>query len=293
MIDKSVFTLINPQSGNLAFKVVEFTDNSGFDHLQRNNYFTLIWLKEGYGKVRADVAEHCFGPGMLFAFSPYQPYMFMPDSDVEGVAIHFHSDFFCIHKHHKEVSCNGVLFHNIYKPPYITVDVVWANTFAMLIEQMRTEMQVPALAQHELLVSYLKIFLITASRLKLQQHPEEEGELADNPQPFILQKLKDCIETHFKTKHSPSNYANMLNITPKALAKITKAHFSKTLTNLIADRIIMEAKRELYLSSKPVKEIAYELGYDDEGYFSRFFKNNTNISPQMFRDTVGYNRESA
>jgi AraC family transcriptional activator of pobA len=290
MTDQSALTLVNPQNGNLAFKVFSFTDNSYFDHLQRNNYFTLIWLKAGRGKVKADFSEHLFEANTLFAFSPYQPYMFLPDGEIEGVAINFHSDFFCIHKHHQEVACNGVLFHNIYKPPYLHIDDSTAHSFNMLIDQIRTEMQISGLAQHELLVSYLKIFLITASRLKKQQQPEAEKAIENNPEPYILQKLKDNIELHFKTKHTPSSYADLLNITPKALAKLAKNHFNKTLTNLIAERIIMEAKRELYLSNKAVKEIAYELGYDDESYFSRFFKTNTSISPQMFRDTVGFNK---
>jgi len=81
-----------------------------------------------------------------------------------------------------------------------------------------------------------------------------------------------------------------LNISANALAKITKKHFNKTLTDLISERIIIEAKRELYLTNKAVKEIAYELGYADEYYFSRFFKNNADISPQAYRDTVGIAR---
>jgi AraC family transcriptional activator of pobA len=293
MTDQSALTLVHPQNGNLAFKVFSFTDNSYFDHVQRNNYFTLIWLKVGEGKLKSDFTEHIFLPDSLFAFSPYQPYMILPEGNLQGIAINFHSDFFCIHKHHQEVACNGVLFNNIYKPPYLHVDSATAQTFNMLIDQIRAEMQIPGLAQHELLVSYLKIFLITASRQKMLQQPEEEKVMAANPEPYILQKLKDSIERHFKTKHSPSNYADLLNITPKALAKIAKNHFNKTLTDLIAERIIIEAKRELYLSNKAVKEIAYELGYDDESYFSRFFKANTSISPQTFRDTVGFNKAFA
>lgn len=51
---------------------------------------------------------------------------------------------------------------------------------------------------------------------------------------------------------------------------------------------MIEAKRELYLTNKTIKEIAYELGYEDENYFSRFFKVNADVSPQLYRDTVGY-----
>lgn len=288
MMNPSSFTLVNPQNGNLAFKLISFEDNSHFDHIQRNNYFSLIWVQEGNGIVKADFAEYDFEQNTLFAFSPYQPYMLTAKESTKGIAIYFHSDFFCIFKHHKEISCNGVLYNNIYNPPFVKVDTQSAVTFQMLSEQIKTEMQNADLAQYELLVSYLKIFLITAARLKTQQQPAAAEILKDQKEPFILQKLKDAIEANFKTKHSPVDYADLLYITPKALAKITKTHFNKTLSSLINERIIIEAKRELYLTDKAVKEIAYELGYEDEYYFSRFFKVNTDVSPQMYRETVGY-----
>ena len=90
--------------------------------------------------------------------------------------------------------------------------------------------------------------------------------------------------------HTAGDYARTLNISRKALARMTKGYFNRTLTELIAERIIMEAKRELYMTRKPVKEIAYELGYDDVHYFSRFFKTNAKISPQIYRETVGFSR---
>lgn len=290
MTEQQSFTLVNPQTGNLAFKLFAFSDNSYFDHVQRNNYYSLIWIKQGSGSVRADFNDYAFIVNTLFAFAPYQPFMFTPQGGISGVALHFHPDFFCIHKHQKEVACNGVLFNNIYNPPFLHLDEPTSATLEMLLTQIRVEMQNPALAQYELLVSYLKILLITASRLKTQQQPEAEKVLEGAKEPFILQKLKDYIELHFKTRHAAGEYADLLNISPKALAKITKAHFNKTLTDLISERIIIEAKRELYLTNKPVKEIAYELGYNDESYFSRFFKTNADVSPQMYRDTVGFNR---
>ncbi|HEU4790706.1 MAG TPA: helix-turn-helix domain-containing protein [Flavobacterium sp.] len=288
MIDQSTFTLVNPQNGNLAFKLFSFESISCFDHIQRLNYYSLIWIKKGEGKVKVDFSEYDFTKDQLLAFAPYQPFMLSSADDIEGKVIHFHPDFFCIMKHHDEVACNGVLFNNIYEPPYVIIDEGAKATFNMVLEQMKIEMQNPAMAQYELLISYLKIFLITASRLKKEQQPKEFVPIKENTAPFILQNLKNFIEQNFKTKHSASDYADLLNISPKALAKITKNHFNKTLTNLIAERIIIEAKRELYLTNKPVKEIAYELGYDDEHYFSRFFKTNAEVSPQMYRDTVGF-----
>jgi AraC family transcriptional regulator, transcriptional activator of pobA len=288
MLNQSTFTLVNPQNGNLAFKLFSFEDNGFFDHVQRNSYFSLIWVTQGNGKLKADFTEYDFEANSLFAFSPYQPYMIAAEVPIKGVAIYFHSEFFCIYKHQKEVACNGVLYNNVYQPPFVRVDENSAATLRMLCDQIKTEMQNPALAQHELLVAYLKIFLITASRLKTEQQPAAGVDVSDNKEPFILQKLKDAIEENFKTKHSPVHYAGLLYISPKALAKLTKSHFNKTVSSLINERIIIEAKRELYLTNKTVKEIAYELGYEDEYYFSRFFKINADVSPQGYRDAVGF-----
>ncbi len=292
MNSNSTFTLINNANGNLAFKLYGFEDNSHFDHIQRNNYYSLVWVQKGAGKLRADFSEYDFEENTLFAFAPYQPFMFLTEA-IEGVVINFHPDFFCIHKHHAEVACNGVLFNNIYQPPYVQVTEAARPTLHMVVEQVKAEMQQAALAQYELLISYLKIFLITAARLKTEQLASATANTEIQKEPVLLQNLKDSIEQNFKTKHAAGEYAEALNISPKALAKATKAYFNKTLTDLISERIVIEAKRELYLTNKTVKEIAWELGYEDEYYFSRFFKTNADVSPQMYRDTVGFGRAMA
>ena len=286
-------TLVDPKNGNLAFKIFSYNDDSHFDHVQRNNYYTVVINLSGGGKLKSDFSTYDFSGQVLMCFSPYQPFMINADDDLSGVILNFHPDFFCIHLHQKEVACNGVLFNNIYQPPFITLAEKDIASFLNIIEQMQIEMQNAALAQYELLISYLKIFLINGSRLRVEQSPMASAEISGLKEPFVLQSLKNALEENFKTKHSPAEYADLLNISPKALAKITKNHFNKTLTNMIAERIVIEAKRELYLTSKPVKSIAYELGFNDEFYFSRFFKNNADVSPQLYRETVGFAKAEA
>jgi len=283
-------TMVDPKNGNLAFKIFSFSDDNCFDHIQRNNYYTMVMVLTGKGSIKADFSTYAFDGPSLMSFAPYQPFMISAGDVLKGIVINFHPDFFCIHQHHKEVACHGVLFNNIYQPPFITLQLKDVDALTLLIEQMRAEMQNAALAQYELLISYLKIFLINASRLRVDQTPELQRKSETTKEPFVLQSLKDAIENNFKIKHSPGEYADMLNISAKALAKITRSHFNKTLTNMIAERIVIEAKRELYLTSKPVKAIAYELGFNDEFYFSRFFKNNADVSPQLYRETVGFAR---
>ena len=287
-MDKNKHTLINQHSNELAFKMYRFDDLHHFDHIQRLSYYSLIWVQEGAGKVIMDFNSYPYSDNYLFSFTPYQPFMFDAQTPTKGIIIHFHNDFFCIHKHHQEVSCNGVLFNNIYEPPFVVIDPTSVQTMNLLIDGMEKDIERNQLAMHESVLSYLKLFLINCSRLKNDQNPQLTSTSKETT--AITQKLKDLIETDYRTKHSPKQYAEALNITPKALAKISKQHFNKTLTTLISERIIIEAKRELYLTDKPIKEIAAELGYDDEFYFSRFFKKNTNITPSFFRKTVGFHK---
>lgn len=289
MMPMYTYTLIDPKTGNLAFKVVTLDQHPPFDAVQRLNYYTVILITEGNGRLKADFAHHDFSGNSLLCFSPFQPFM-LDVAECKGFVLNFHPDFFCILKHHRQVACEGVLFNNIYQPPLHLLADHDAGKLATIIADMREELQQEALAQQDLLTSLLKIFLINASRSKAAQ---TEGTVLQNSAaegPFVLQKLKDAIEAHYRREHAASAYADMLNIAPKSLAKITKSYFNKTMTEMIADRIIIEAKRELYLTSKPVKTIAYELGFNDEYHFSRFFKNKATVSPQLYRNQVGFAR---
>lgn len=285
---KNSYTLTTPQTGNLAFKIQPI-DETQFDHIQRLNYYSLIWVLQGTSKLKADFSDYDFSDDCLLSFSPYQPFMLIPEGELKGVAIHFHSDFYCVHKHQEEVSCNGVLFNNVYEKPSVKLSEGLKETLDQAIGNMQAEMQNPATAQYDLLLSHLKIVLIMLTREKKAQFQLKNTEEKETPQ--VLKSLKQNIEKHYRQKHSASDYADLLAITPKALAKLTKQHFNKTITDLISERIMVEAKRELFLTNKPVKEIAYELGYNDEYYFSRFFKKNADVSPQLYRETAGQNND--
>lgn len=290
MISQSVYTLVNQQNGNLSFKVFEFDNSSYFDHIQRNNFFTIIIITSGRGSAKVDLSEYTFEENTMFAFYPYQPFMLAAEGALVGFCIQFHHDFFCIYRHHKEIAANGILFNNVYQQPFIWLDQNNKNALMNIVREIVNELKMEALRKDEVLVSYLKIFLVLATRIKLEQQSVDDIKEIGTKPLTIVQNLRNSIEENFRIKHSASDYAEMLHVTPIALGRVSKNHFNMTLSELITERIIVEAKRELYLTDKTVKEIAYELGYEDEYYFSRVFKGKTDISPQFYRETIGFNR---
>jgi AraC-like DNA-binding protein len=272
--------LYDPRNGDLALKVEAFSD--ALTAPQRTNYFTVFWVQEGNGTFWADLGHHPFTAGSLLFLVPYQCFRFQPDGPLRGLCIQFHANFLCIETYHDEVGCNGVLFNDVYGPPVVSLGPAQERELGTLVDSLCQEMSERGLAHPEVLLAYLKILLIKATRLKLEQ---QAGPV--NPAvrlPAVLDELRQLVEKHFRQQHSPAWYAERLFLTPRALAKIVKTHLRKTLTELIRERILRQAKWDLLHTLKPVKQIAAELGFEDELYFSRLFKQATGCAPTFFRE---------
>lgn len=285
MKTESAMVLNNPADGELSFRVIHFDDDKHFNRMQRLPWFSIILVSEGDGELKADFADYQISSGSILFFSPFQPFM-IDGTTLKGVMINFHPDFFCIFRHRNEVACDGILFNTPNDPPFFKIPENEISSIYSIIEHITGEMSAAGLAQHDLLIAYLKILLIRAIRIKSLKCTTSLPLDQDPTEAALLRQLNRMIEAHFKTKHSVGEYAELLNIPTKTLGRIVKNHFQRTLTEIIAERIVMEAKRELNFTSKTLKEIAYDLGFNDEYHFSRYFKNKIKVSPQSFRNSL-------
>jgi AraC-like DNA-binding protein len=273
----------DPRRGDASFKLAHLDATTELTRPQRSNYFTVLWVREGKGRFHADIAEYPYaGPQLLF-FNPYQTFFLQQESPVAGVSLQFHANFFCIETHHEAVGCNGVLFNDVYGQPFVRVDAHLIPEVEHLLDQMDSESRTSGVAHAEALISYLKVFLIKATRLKLAQQ-QLEARSSSLARPPVVERLLQMIEEQYRTRHSPAEYADELHISAKSLGKLVKTHLGKTLTELIRERLLKHAKWQLLHTRRPVKEIAWEVGFADEFYFSRIFKRATGCSPTSFRE---------
>ena len=146
-----------------------------------------------------------------------------------------------------------------------------------MAEKMVKEYSNFFLLRSEILKGYLKIFLIYLTRqFERSSQTETQSKNID-----LVKKFLALIEEDFITKRMVTDYADKLIVTPNYLNEVVKKTTGFPASHHIQQRIVLEAKRQAAYSSLTMKEIAYQLGFDDTAHFSKFFKN---VSGESFTD---------
>lgn len=102
----------------------------------------------------------------------------------------------------------------------------------------------------------------------------------------VCRKFKFLVEDHFLQHHDVGFYAAKLNKSPKTLSNVFSLLLGKSPISIIHDRIMLHAKRQICYTGLSIKEIAYQMGFEDIQTFSRFFKNKEGISPLQYRERI-------
>ena len=129
---------------------------------------------------------------------------------------------------------------------------------------------------------YLALIAIAVARLAASR--ARSGAATLMPADPTVDALRYLVEEHFRQERRLAFYAGKLAMTPDRLNDHVKRAASVTAGHLIRQRVLTEAKRQLVFTSQPIHEIAYDLTFADPSHFTRFFRKQTGITPQAFRD---------
>ena len=257
--------------------------DSDFKKPQSFSNYTILFVSEGEGSFHADFGTFPFSSPTLLFSTPLQHISIESQQPVLFSMIQFHSDFYCIEYHKAQVACNGLLFNNIYLEPSVKLSEAEAKRFSGLMLDVEREFseQEP---DDMVLRSYLQLILAKASSIKIKSVSDENrvGKRDEQMEHFLL-----LLEQNYLHLHKPGDYADLLSMSLNNFSKRCTRYFKKPPSALIQERIVLEAKKKLHLTRQSIKEIANALNFEDEFYFSRFFKKFTKVSPQTFRDKTG------
>lgn len=258
-----------------------------FEHQEsphRHDFYSIYWIKCGHLRHTIDTVTHEIQDNTLFFLAPGQVHKMEFSEKADGYMIAFHDAFMCL-KDQAQLSSgiNSGLFFNNHFSSVLTLPEDQQADFEWLVKAMVKEVHLKENDYESAFHGLLRYLLVLSSRIQNAADTfAPDTHLSHNSTLFL--QFKTLIEEKFRDLKNVSDYAGLLHIKPVLLNEVSKQLSGITAGEHIRNRIILEAQRYLYNTDLTAKEIAYNLGFEDPHYFSRFFKKYTNQTPSEFKE---------
>ena len=252
-------------------------DDSFFNDYQRYDFFQLLWFTqvEGERKYFIDFTDYTFAANEVVLVYPGQIDR-IDLNQIEGYLFAIDNDtFFQINQHLNSDYLNGY-FSNVF----VSLNEDIQQILEQILKLMLTEYE--GKKRIMLLESYMDSFLqhITEAFEKTNTYKN----ILQNKSYTTIAALMKLIDRHFMQERNTDFYAQQLGLTPKKLNEVSLKGTGKTVKQHLQQVLLLEIKKEIRLNQKSIKEIAFDLGFSEPAYLTRFFKQQTAQTPTEFRE---------
>lgn len=264
--------------GHLILTINDPNFQHNFFQERKDRLLAIAWNRGDLQKVTIDEVDMDFPKEHFLTLMVNQTFRFERPADI--VIWQYNREFYCIIDHDQEVSCAGFLFYGSQGAMFMKPAAEEVRKYEMLLEVFKDEFGSRDNIQGEMLRMLLKRLIIKLTRLGKEQYLEKpfSGNEYDTVRQFNL-----LVESHFKKLHQVQDYASLLHKSPKTLSNLFSKYNHRTPLQVIRERIALEGKRLLLYTDQSASQIAYELGFEEPGHFSRFFKKMAGKSPSEFK----------
>lgn len=242
----------------------------------RHDYYFILALVKGRGQHIIDFISYDITNHSIFFMRPGQVHQLSLKKGSTGFLMQFSKDFY-----RPDNKSDQNLLRSASNKNFCKLDLKKSKKLFNVLTNIYSEYTEKEKEYFDIIKANLRIFFIELTRYRENEiKPENKSTI------FTQERLDEFLEllenNIFKFKQV-SQYANMLNISTFQLNSMVKSTLGKTCSSLIDEHIILESKRYLLATTEQVKEIAYNLGYEDVSYFIRFFKKHTGQTPETYR----------
>ena len=243
-------------------------------------FYHIIFITKGSGEHFVDFKKYKYKAGSILFISKGQVHAFEVYPDRDGFVILFTEAFLSKNLIHSDILSLYRLYNYPFQVPIIQPEQIGKSNFLRMIREIYDEYNSPdGFAKEEMLRLLLKLILLKAERVKNTLLPKEK-----NSEWFIKFGIfRNMLENRFTETRNAKEYAKKMNISYKHLNEICKSLTGNTAKEFIDNFVILEIKRHLAISDISIKELTYELGFDEPTNFVKYFKKHTLQSPSQFR----------
>jgi AraC family transcriptional activator of pobA len=269
---------IGPAGEYLFVSAISKTENEKISKFN-DTTLTIIWNTRKDSKLVINKRDYILKQNEMIFLTQFNQ---IDVSEIDEVnLLKFNCALYGANEDGSGINCfKGILFFSAAQIPIVILNEENLKQIVPFWEAFIEEMSNKNTHQVAVLRVHLKRFLTLATNLCLEQninHPLEKTNLD------VIRDFNFLVETHHKSKHQVAQYAALLGKTPKSLSNMFALHLDKTPLQIIQDKILLEAKILLISSNNTVKQITFDMGFNDIQSFCRFFKNKEGITPKEFK----------
>jgi len=278
----SLHNFSSPERKSQQFQVEVFDANRHFSvkYPHRHDFFEVLFLLKGSGYHVIDGNKYEIKPACVFFMSPGQAHKLELSNDIEGYIFIFTSDFFLLNRTNQKTLIEFPFFYTIHQdnPPLQLENENDAYFLETLFKKGIFEISKAGESVPEMLRSILDLILTTCAT----RYPINENFLKGKGQ-FLVKRFFQLVEENYLRNLSLTDYADLMGITANHLTQTVKLLTGKTSSQIIKAKQLLEIKRLLVHTNMNVSEIANQLNFEDQSYFTKFFKRETGLTPLQYR----------
>ena len=252
-------------------------DHSFVEEPHRHNSYVLVLFTNGSGTHDIDFDTFGIQSGSMFFLQPGQMHHWSLSDDIDGFVVFYSQEMYNLYFRQKTIDAYP-FYYSLGNSPEMVLDTKEVKDIEPYFYNMLAEYQGNKVMKQDKIINLLDSIHIEIARKYNETHVLEKHSYN-----VKIRDFNTLLENHFLAEKTASFYASQLHITLKHLNRICNETLKKTTTQVITDRIILEAKRMLIDKKSTVSEIASALGFDDYSYFVRLFKKNAGMTPTAFR----------
>jgi len=245
----------------------------------KHSFYQLVYFAGGGGSHSIDFIHFPVQPGQLYFMIPGQVHSWDFEGQPDGFIVNFSeqylSDFLANPRYLEQFT----FFSGIAQEQVIVLPEPVRPAMEQLLQEIvREGNTADALKDDMVRTALVQLFILVNRHTGVGTAKQ-----TTHYNTVVLRNFQKLIDQHYKEKKLTKDYAAMLYITPNHLNALCKDVTGRSAGELIRDRVLLEAKRLLINARLTISQIATELQFMDNSYFSKFFKKYEGVTPEIFR----------
>lgn len=276
-----IYPLQPDETGNTQFRLYSYQgslpDQADLLIPHRKDHYLLVFIRRAGSRQWIDTTPYVLRDNTIYFTGPNQIIVKEGMKQLWSTGIAFTTEFLSLQENASLSKLS--LLQNPQNGHELCLTEADVHFVEAQLPNITAEYQRPGDWQQRMLAAHLTVLLTYLSRLYTTQFRDTPPS-ADT---LLLKTFQANVDASFRERHEVRDYASLLNLSADYLSEVVKQQSGKPAIKHIHERIVLEARRLLFHTNDSLKEIAFNLGFADASYFSRFFKRETGLTPADYR----------